>query len=115
LAIALGAAALVLGVVALLLFVAGQARARALAEDIRAQIEPYLRRKAAEAEMNSDAPTWNRRSSPEAIVNYSVRLASRLLEQERSPDGPESSRFALAQTQPVDDPDAPALPRVRKG
>jgi hypothetical protein len=79
-------------VVAFLLHAAGRARARALADDVRAQIEPYVRRKAAEAGIAANAPTWSRRSHPEEIVHYSSGLARRLLERERTgPTGPHGS------------------------
>jgi hypothetical protein len=76
--ILLGAGAGLFALAALILFLAGRARARAIAEDVRARVEPFLRRKAAEAGIPADAPTWTARSTPEEIVGYSSRLAARL-------------------------------------
>jgi len=103
--IALGAATVLLLVVVGLLVYAGRARARALADDVHAEVEPYLRRKAAELGLSGDAPTWTSRTPPEEIVGYSVRLAARLLDRERA--GPAASasqtkELALAQTQRLD-------------
>ncbi len=89
-------------VVALLLHAAGRARARSLGDDVRGLIEPYLRRKAAEAGIPADAPTWTSRSHPEEIVAYSSRLARRLLERERTGQtGPHDS-MEYARTQPAE-------------
>jgi hypothetical protein len=99
------ALAIVLGllvVVAFLLHAAGRARARALADDVRAQIEPYVRRKAAEAGIAATAPTWTRRSLPEEIVGYSTGLARRLLERERRGGTPPPDSLEYARTQPAD-------------
>src|SRR5437868_10257826 len=102
--IALGVAVGLLAVVALLLYAAGRARARAIADDVRTRIEPYLRRKGAESGLPADAPTWTSRTAPEAIVGYAARLATRLLDLERA--GPVSTQsttkeLELAKTQPV--------------
>ena len=83
-----------------LIHAAGRSRARALAEDVRAKIEPYLRRKAAEAGLPAAAPIWTARSAPEEIVDYAARLAARLLEAEREgKTGPSSLEFARTQPQ----------------
>lgn len=104
--VALGAAALLLALVALLLYAAGRARARALADDVRAQVEPYLRRKAAELGLPADAPTWTSRTEPEEIVAYSTRLAARLLDHERAQPEPTTTKeLALARTQRIEDSD----------
>jgi hypothetical protein len=91
-------------VVAALLHAAGRARARALAEDVRTSVEPYLRRKAAEAGLPASAPTWTRRTQPEEIVAYASALSKRLLDQERFGAGPQArvAPLELARTQPVD-------------
>jgi hypothetical protein len=91
-----------LAVVAVLLFAAGRARARALADDVRAKVEPYLRRKAAEAGLPAAAPTWTSRSLPEEIVAYSTGLARRLLERERQGPGAARDSLEYARTQPAD-------------
>ena len=80
----------------------GRARARALAEDVARSIEPYLRRKAAEAEVAApEHPPWNTRHDPEQMVGYATGLADRLLEAERAgPPPPVDVRgMALADTQ----------------
>lgn len=102
--VALGVALAFLIVMAALLFAAGRARAKALAEDVRAHVEPYLRRKAAELGLPAEAPTWTARTAPEEIVGYSARLAARLLEHERAGAQPVNTKeLALAQTQPLED------------
>jgi hypothetical protein len=103
LVVALGAACVLFGVAALFVYAAGRARARALAEDVRANVEPYLRRKAAEQGHPAEAPTWTSRTSPEEIVTYSARLSALLLERERAgvPTGNSGDPVAYAQTQPV--------------
>ena len=106
LVVALGAAAGLFAIAALLLHAAGRARARALADDVREKIEPYLRRKSAEAGIGTQAPTWTSRTSPEEIVTYSARLSSRLLEHERTgPALPTSESLEYARTQPVSSSD----------
>jgi hypothetical protein len=90
---------LLCGVAVVLIHAAGRSRARALAEDVRAQIEPYLRRKAAESGLPAAAPIWTSRSGPEEIVGYAARLAVRLLEVERDGKSAASS-MELARTQP---------------
>jgi len=90
---------LLCGVAVALIHAAGRSRARALAEDVRAKIEPYLRRKAAEAGLPAAAPIWTARSAPEEVVGYASRLAARLLDAER--DGKTaSSSLEYARTQP---------------
>ena len=95
--LALGTAAGVLALAVLVLFLAGRARARALADDIRTEIEPYLRHRAARAGLPAAAPPWTARSGPEEIAAYSTRLAVRLLDQERA--GVEAA--STANTQPI--------------
>jgi hypothetical protein len=100
---AMGVVIALLVVVAFLLHAAGRARARALADDVRGKIEPYIRRKAAEAGMPASAPTWTRRSLPEEIVAYSSSLARRLLDRERqgTQSAPHDS-LEYARTQPAE-------------
>lgn len=99
----LGAALALLAVVALLLHAAGRARARALADDVRTKVEPYVRRKAAEAGIPADAPTWTSRSHPEEMVAYTATLARRLLERERT--GPQADDgVEFAKTMPAQQP-----------
>jgi hypothetical protein len=99
---ALGAVIALLALVAVLLHAAGRARARALADDVRARIEPYIRRKAAEAGLPAAAPTWTRRSHPEEIVSYSCGLARRLLDRERQGVHHGGDTLEYARTQPAD-------------
>ena len=95
-------ALVLLVVVAVLLHATGRARARALADDVRSAIEPYLRRKAAEAGLPAAAPTWSRRSEPEEIVAFASGLARRLLERERQGPAPVGrDSIELARTQPA--------------
>jgi hypothetical protein len=101
-AAAMGVVILLLVVVAFLLHAAARARARALADDVRGRIEPYLRRKAAEAGMPATAPTWTRRSLPEEIVAYSATLARRLLERERHGGAKPEDSLEFARTQPAE-------------
>ena len=98
---AMGVVIALLVVVAFLLHAAGRARARALAEDVRGRIEPYVRRKAAEAGIPATAPTWTRRHHPEEIVAYSTALAGRLLDRERAGPTPPSDQLEYARTQPA--------------
>jgi hypothetical protein len=106
LSIALGAACALLAVVTLILLGAGRARARSLADEIRHKVEPYVRRKSAEAGLPADAPTWTSRTTPEEIVGYSARLAARLNDQERSGPPLETVRdLELANTQRVEESD----------
>src|SRR5688572_18816561 len=101
---AMGVVIALLVVVAFLLHAAGRARARALADDVRGKIEPYIRRKAAEAGLPAAAPTWTRRSHPEEIVAYSSGLARRLLDRERqgSTGGVRNDSLEYARTQPAE-------------
>ena len=81
-----------------LIHAAGRTRARALAEDIRLNVEPYLRRRAAESGMPAAAPLWTARSTPEEVVGHSARLAAELLGNERS--GLTTPGIEYAHTQP---------------
>lgn len=106
---AMGVVIALLALVAFLLHAAGRARARALADDVRGKIEPYLRRKAAEAGMPASAPTWTRRSHPEEIVAYSAGVARRLLEREKqgaTGSSPPADSMEFARTQPAVESDA---------
>ena len=96
---ALGVAIALLVGLAVLLYAAGRARARALGNDVRRQIEPYLRRKAAEAGLPATAPTWTARSEPEEVVTFAASLAKRLLARERA--GHDGGDIELANTQPA--------------
>ncbi|MBI4509421.1 MAG: hypothetical protein HY698_07270 [Deltaproteobacteria bacterium] len=87
-------------VVALALVRARQgARLRGLAEKVSAEIEPYLRRKGAEAGITTEVPTWTSRTPEEQIVGYSAMLAMKLLERERhGMVDPVTRDLALAKT-----------------
>jgi len=99
-------AAVLVAVSALLAWGGQHRRARHLAEDVKVGIEPYLRRKAAEAGMPAAAPTWTPRATPEQIVGHSARLAAQLLELERNgPPSTTTKDLELAKTQPVSDAD----------
>jgi hypothetical protein len=100
----LAAAAAVVAAVALAAWSGARARARRLAGEVREGIEPYLRRKAAEASLPVATPTWTARATPEQIVGFSGRLARQLNEVERLGPTPVTTReLAVAETQPVDD------------
>src|SRR5687767_12691653 len=115
LVIALAAAAALLGIVALLLYAAGHARARALAEEVRQEIEPYLRRKAAELGIPAEAPTWTSRTPPEEILAYSARLAARLLDYERTGPTEQTTRdLGMAETQPVSSSNQLIISSIKK-
>jgi hypothetical protein len=103
LVVALAAVIVVLVVLAALLRGAARARARALGEEVRAQIEPYLRRKAAEVGLPATAPTWTARSEPEEIVSFAANLAKRLLARERAGGG-DAGDLEYARTQPAEPP-----------
>jgi hypothetical protein len=81
-----------------LIHAAGRTRARALADDVRLNVEPYLRRRAAEAGLPAAAPLWTARSAPEDVVGHSARLAAELLDHERS--GRTTPGIEYAHTQP---------------
>ncbi len=98
------AAAGSIAALALLGWMLARARARALAADVLAQVEPYLRRKAAEAGLGGAAPTWTSRATPEQIVGHSARVARQLLEIEKLGPVPTTIKeLEIAQTQPVSD------------
>lgn len=99
---ALASAAGLLALAALLLYHAGKQRARALAEDVRRHVEPYVRRKAAEQGIPDEAPIWTSRTPPEEIVAYSARVSARLLAREKK--GPTQTHEAIGfeETQPVE-------------
>jgi hypothetical protein len=87
---------------ALLGAAAARARATRLTRAVQVEIEPYLRRKAAEHGLGEPAPTWTSRTAPEQVVGYSVRLARQLLDRERQGPRSENTReLEMAQTQPV--------------
>ena len=92
-----------LALVAALGWAAARKRARRLAAEVQGAVEPYLRRKAAEAGLVGASTTWTKRATPEQIVGHSARVARQLLELERLGPVPTSTReLAVAETQPVD-------------
>jgi hypothetical protein len=103
---ALGIAIALLLLSVVLVVRASRARARDLADAVRLSIEPYLRRKAAEAGLPATAPTWTARSAPEAIVTFSSTLAQRLLARDRA-GGQDVGELENAKTQPADAPPSP--------
>lgn len=93
------------------------ARTRAmgrLADEISAEIEPYLRRRAAEIGLDPARPVWTSRHTPKERIEYSVGLARKLLANARGED-PEHSNTALAQTVPAVDSGEVTAPRPRAG
>jgi hypothetical protein len=111
----LAAAATFVAVIAAVAFVAARARARGLAAEVQKGIEPYLRRKAAEAGLVGAATTWTSRATAEQIVGHSARVARQLLEIERLGPVPTTTReLEVAQTQPITDGDFVITDRQRK-
>ena len=110
--IALAVAAIV-ALAALIAAVRAKAAARALGERVAQEIEPYLRRKAAEAGLGASAPVWTSRQSADDRVAYSADLAARLLECERV-TALETSSTALALTAP-DAGGGPPAPAPKSG
>jgi hypothetical protein len=97
------AAAALVAVVGIWAWLAERARARRLAREVIDAIEPYLRRKAAEAGLVGATTTWTSRATPEQIVGHSARVARQLLELERLGPQPTTTReLEVAQTQPGD-------------
>jgi hypothetical protein len=101
LALALAAAAFLGGVLVGLAL--GGGRARRVADRLLPHVDPYLRRKAAEAGLSVTHPTFSARTPPDEIAAHVGQLAERLLERERrgQPPGTTDS-LGLAATQPVD-------------
>lgn len=87
-------------------------RLRRLADRVTAEIEPLLRRRAAEVGIECDRPVWNKRHSAAEKVEFSAELSRRLLDQARGKD-PAHSSTALAQTVPAVDSQAVTAPRPR--
>lgn len=91
---------------------------RALGERVVREVEPYLRRKAAEVGIETSAPVWTSRHTPSDRLDYSAGLAVQLLNHERQTPL-EASSTALAQTLPSSgetniDETAPQSPKARK-
>jgi len=111
----LAAAASSVAVIAVVAWAAARARSRELAASVQGAIEPYLRRKAAEAGLVGAATTWTSRATPDQIVGHSARVARQLLEIERLGPVPTTTReLEVAQTQPVTDGDLVITDRQRK-
>jgi hypothetical protein len=109
------AAASFVTVIAVVAWVAARARARALAAEVQGAIEPYLRRKAAEAGLVGAATTWTSRATPQQIVGHSARVARQLLEIERLGPVPTTTReLEVAKTQPITDGDLVITDRPSK-
>lgn len=105
--VVLGAAAVLAVGLLILVVLVGRARARALGDDVRTAIFPYLRRKASEVGLDGGAPVWTRRTEPEEIIARAADLAERLLEHEKSGHLPSiTQELGMARTQPLDDSQA---------
>ena len=90
-------------------------RLRRLGDRVATEIEPLLRRRAAEVGIDCERPVWNKRHGAAEKVDFSADLASKLLDQARGKD-PAHSSTALAQTVPAVDSEAdqaPGAPRSR--
>ena len=87
--------------IAVAAWLTARARARALAAEVQGGVEPYLRRRAAEAGLVGAATTWTSRATPEQIVGHSARVARQLLEIERIGPVPTTTKeLEVAQTLP---------------
>lgn len=87
-------------------------RLRRLGDQVTQQIEPLLRRRAAEVGVDCERPIWTKRHAPEEKVAFSVDLARELLDEARGKD-PAHSNTALAQTVPAVDSGEVTAPRKR--
>jgi hypothetical protein len=78
----------------------GRSRARRFADAVHADIEPYLRRKSAEAGLLAEPPVWTSRTPPGEILSWSCHVARRLNDRERGAATPGDS-LALGPTRPT--------------
>lgn len=110
----LAALSLAIAAAAAVAAVSARGRARRFADRVAREIEPYLRRKAAEAGLEVMTPVWTPRHTDGERIDYSAGLAHQLIERERQ-SAPESSSTALAQTVPADPAitTAPQSPRAK--
>ena len=108
------ALSLAIAAVAAVAAVVARRRASRFADRVAREIEPYLRRKAAEAGLEVLTPVWTPRHDDGERIDYSAGLAQQLIERERH-SAPESSSTALAQTVPADPAvtTAPQSPRAK--
>jgi ABC-type amino acid transport substrate-binding protein len=114
-ALLVAAGAALCAVAALIAAAGARARAQRLADEVKLGVEPYLRRKAAEAGLDAPAPTWTSRATPEQVVGYSGRLARQLVEHERNGPPAETTReLEMAKTQPVSSTDELVVQAGRK-
>jgi acyl-CoA reductase-like NAD-dependent aldehyde dehydrogenase len=86
-------------------------RLRRLGDQITRDIEPLLRRRAAEVGLECERPIWTRRHAAAEKVAFSADLARKLLDEARGQD-PAHSNTALAQTVPAVDSQAVTAPRT---
>ena len=117
-ALALAAVGLLAAVASLLALARARRATRELGDRVAREVEPYLRRKAAEAGLELSAPVWTSRHSPTERLDYSAELAGQLLDHERTVPAAASST-ALAQTVPASaemsiETTAPQSPKARK-
>lgn len=87
-------------------------RLRRLGDQVTKQIEPLLRRRAAEVGIECDRPVWTRRHGAAEKVAFSADLARKLLDEARGKN-PEHSSTALAQTVPAVDSEEVTAPRKK--
>lgn len=85
-----------------------------LSDQVTRDIEPYLRRRAAELGLEVDRPVWTARHRAEEKIAFSAQLARDLLREARGED-PAHSSTALAQTVPAVDSQAVTAPRRGAG
>lgn len=115
--ISVGVAGLLVAAIALAALGRARREGRELGQRVASEVEPYLRRKAAEAGIESSSPVWTSRHSATERVEHSAKLASQLLDREKGVP-PEASNTALAQTVPASgetriDTTAPQSPKAR--
>jgi len=95
--------------------VASRTRAiKRLGEKVTEEVEPYLRRRAAEIGLDPARPVWTSRHGGGERVEYAAGLAKKLLKEARGED-PGHSSTALAQTSPAVDSGAVTAPRTGPG
>jgi tRNA(Met) C34 N-acetyltransferase TmcA len=85
---------------------------RRLGDRVAREIEPYLRRRAAEVGIEQERPVWTARHRADEKVAFAAAVAQKLLAEARGED-PAHSSTALAQTAPAVDSQSVTAPRGR--
>jgi hypothetical protein len=80
-----------------------RARRRRTIDRLRDTLEPYLRRKAAEAGLSQPGPTITAKLDPDDVIGDACNLAERLLAHDKGePQKPTTYDFAVADTEQID-------------